>query len=97
MHDDAADGDRHPVGSQRVRGDRFRAGFFLVGAALLRAAFAVFLARGATVPRPTTVSAPGPGMSLDSSPEDQRTMITPPVTPVTTPVRGSWPTFWEAS
>src|SRR5439155_15990541 len=80
------------------------AAFLRAGAALLAAflragaafffCFAAAFVRG--VPRPTTVSVPGPGTMLDSSPDDQRTLIICPRTPVITPARGSWPTFRDA-
>lgn len=47
--------------------------------------------------RPTTLSVPGPGTKLDSSPDGQRTLSMFPRTSVTTPRRGTCPTFVAAN
>jgi hypothetical protein len=46
---------------------------------------------------PTTATAPGPGMTVDSSPVDHLIRSSCPMTPVTTPSRGAWPTFVDSN
>jgi len=44
-------------------------------------------------PLSTTRRTPGPGTNLVSSPESHRTVMRDPLSPVTTPVRETWPAF----
>jgi hypothetical protein len=76
------------------------AAFFRVflDAAFFEAAFLVgpaFLALDRTLP--TTKREPIDGMIVDSSPPDHVTRSNPPLTPVTTPSRGGWPTRFEGT
>ena len=48
-------------------------------------------------PRERTLRAPGPGTSLDSSPESQRTLTMRPSMARTTPVLAGWPLVCETS
>jgi hypothetical protein len=85
----------------------FLAGFLEAGfleAAFLATAFleTTFLAVGPplfdlTLTLPTTTSEPMDGKIVDSSPPDQLTRSREPLTPVTTPSRGAWPTRFEGT
>src|SRR5207247_4302268 len=44
-------------------------------------------------PLSTTRMTPGPGANFVSSPESHRTVMREPLSPVTTPVRDTWPAF----
>jgi len=55
----------------------------------------LFLARTFTFPM--TTSEPIDGVIVDSSPLDHLTRNSPPLTPVTTPSRGAWPTRFEGT
>jgi hypothetical protein len=65
--------------------------------ALLEAAFlaGAFLAAALTLP--TTTRDPIDGKIVDSSPPDHVTRSRTPLTPVTTPSRGVWPTRFEGT
>jgi len=79
---------RKPQFKELSRGSYFVDFPFLVAAAFVLA-FEVSAADLAEVlPSLSTVTAPGPGMKLDSSPVDHRTLKMDPVAPVTTPSRG---------
>src|SRR5207244_11502584 len=92
--------------------EAFLAGAFLAGAlaaflGALLAGLALALGPGAEAepasagdgsrPRPRTVIAPGPGTSLDSSPESQRTVIIRPCIAITRPARAGWPLVCDTS
>jgi hypothetical protein len=46
---------------------------------------------------PPTDTEPDPGTRVDSSPVDHLTLRSVPLTPVTTPSRGGWPSFRDAT
>ena len=81
------------------------AGAFLAGAAFLAVeaffvgpalfADAAFLMENLGFP--PIVTEPVPGMIVDSSPVDQVTLMSLPLTAVTTPSRAGWPNFREAT
>jgi hypothetical protein len=65
----------------------FFVGAFFVDALLWGRAFTL----------PTTTKDPMDGMIVDSSPLDHVTCTRAPLTPVTTPSRGVWPTLFEGT
>jgi hypothetical protein len=78
-------------------GARF-AGAFLVGLVAGPADLADGLEeREPTLALPPTVTEPVPGTMVDSSPVDHLIRRSVPLTPVTTPSRGGWPSFRDAT